>query len=60
MSDYRYVGLIWSLVFLLMYAAQPRTRLMMLRTALRTAPFGLTEPLFGPAYWNPPSLFDLA
>ena len=23
-------------------------------------PFGLTEPLFVPEYWNPPSLFDLA
>lgn len=23
-------------------------------------PFGLTEPLFVPRYWNPPSLFDLA
>jgi len=25
-----------------------------------TAPFGLTEPLFVPSYWNPPSLFNLA
>lgn len=25
-----------------------------------TMPFGLTEPLFVPRYWNPPSLFDLA
>ena len=25
-----------------------------------TAPFGLTEPMFVPEYWNPPSLFDLA
>lgn len=24
------------------------------------ATFGLTEPLFVPKYWNPPSLFDLA
>ena len=24
------------------------------------APFGLTEPLFVPSYWNPPSLFELA
>lgn len=28
--------------------------------SLFTAPFGLTEPLFVPEYWNPPSLFDLA
>jgi Lycopene cyclase len=24
------------------------------------APFGLTEPIFVPEYWNPPSLFELA
>jgi hypothetical protein len=23
-------------------------------------PFGLTEPLFVPRYWDPPSLFNLA
>ncbi len=28
--------------------------------SLFTMPFGLTEPLFVPAYWNPPSLFNLA
>ncbi len=32
----------------------------MLGASLCTAPLGLTEPLFVPAYWNPPSLFDLA
>jgi len=32
----------------------------MLWASLLTMPFGLTEPLFVPAYWNPPSLFDLA
>lgn len=31
----------------------------MLRVSLLTAPFGLTEPLFVPEYWNPPSLFVL-
>lgn len=29
-------------------------------TSLFTMPFGLTEPLFVPEYWSPPSLFDLA
>lgn len=29
-------------------------------TSLLTATFGLTEPLFVPEYWNPPSLFNLA
>ncbi|MEQ9352161.1 MAG: lycopene cyclase domain-containing protein [Vicingaceae bacterium] len=28
--------------------------------SLITAPFGLTEPLFVPEYWFPPSLFNLA
>lgn len=32
----------------------------MLWASLFTTPFGLTEPLFVPEYWNPPSLFDLA
>ena len=32
----------------------------MLWASLFTMPFGLTEPLFVPAYGNPPSLFNLA
>jgi len=32
----------------------------MLRTSLATAIFGLTEPIYVPSYWNPPSLFELA
>jgi hypothetical protein len=32
----------------------------MLWASALTAPFGLTEFLFVPAYWNPPNLFDLA
>jgi len=32
----------------------------MLWASILTAPFGLTEPIFVPAYWSPPSLFNLA
>lgn len=32
----------------------------MLWASALTASFGLTQPLFVPEYWNPPSLFDLA
>jgi len=32
----------------------------MLWASLFTMPFGLSEPLFVPEYWLPPSLFDLA
>ena len=60
----QYVWLAWSAAFLLpwlaAYAAFPRHRRAMIWASLITAPLGLTEPLFVPAYWNPPSLFDLA
>ena len=46
----------WAIVF----AARPALRRRMLWASLLTAPFGLTEPLFVPEYWIPPSLFDLA
>ena len=47
---------IWLAIFLAMPAARKR----ILWASLLTAPFGLTEPLFVPEYWIPPSLFDLA
>ncbi len=61
---YHYVWLIWSSAFLLpwllLFALFPQHRLPMWRSSLVMAPFGLTEPLFVPEYWNPPSLFELA
>lgn len=61
---YHYVWLFWSSAFLLPWAAlywsAPLLRRMMLRVSLATSLFGLTEPLFVPSYWNPPSLFELA
>jgi len=54
----------WSLAFLVPWAAFyvffKSHRRAMLRVSLFTMPFGLTEPLFVPEYWTPPSLFDLA
>jgi len=59
-----YVWLIWSSAFLvpwlIAFLAFPLYRRMMLWASLFTTPLGLTEPLFVPEYWNPPSLFDLA
>lgn len=59
-----YVWFIWSSSFLLpwvvLYFRLPAQRGVMWRASLLTMPFGLTEPLFVPAYWTPPSLFDLA
>lgn len=61
---YHYVWLIWSSAFLLpwvvLYLAAPLLRPVMWRASLATAAFGLAEPIFVPAYWLPPSLFDLA
>jgi len=62
--SFRYVWLIWASAFLLpwtaLFVAWPALRRPMLWASALTAPFGLTEPFFVPAYWNPPSLFDLA
>lgn len=61
---FQYAWLLWATAFLLLwtilFATRPTLRHRMLWASILTAPFGLTEPLFVPAYWNPPSLFDLA
>ncbi len=60
----QYVWFIWSLIILALWAAiylsKKRHRKEMLKMSLITMPFGLTEPLFVPEYWFPPSLFNLA
>jgi len=62
--NYHYVWFLWSSAFLLpwllLYWLFPVHRRAMLWTSVFTAPFGLTEPIFVPEYWNPPSLFELA
>lgn len=59
-----YVWFAWSVAFLIPWAflwvSFPTQRKAMLWASLFTMPFGLTEPLFVPEYWNPPSLFGLA
>jgi hypothetical protein len=61
---YHYVWLAWASAFLApwiaLYVANPFLRTVMWRTSAATAVFGLTEPIFVPGYWNPPSLFELA
>lgn len=63
MND-QYVWAIWAGAFLIpwaaLYLAFARYRAVMWRTSLVTSLFGLTEPLFVPEYWNPPTLLDLA
>lgn len=60
----QYIWLIWSLGFLIpwliLFVIYPVHRKAMIWASLFTIPFGLTEPLFVPEYWSPPSLFNLA
>lgn len=60
----KYVWLTWSSAFLVpwiaLFVGVPLFRRVMVLSSVFTMPFGLTEPLFVPRYWNPPSLFDLA
>lgn len=62
--DYSYVWLLWSSAFLVpwfaLYLAARAFRGQMLWVSIATSLLGLTEPVFVPEYWNPPSLFDLA
>src|SRR6266496_2893559 len=64
MIEDRYVWLTWASGFLVpwlaLFACFGGRRKLIAQTSVLTAPFGLTEPLFVPRYWNPPSLFDLA
>jgi hypothetical protein len=61
---FHYVWLFWSSAFLLpwllLFASNPRFRAVMWRTSCWTALLGITEPIYVPEYWNPPSLFELA
>lgn len=63
MSGDQDVWLTWASAFLApwaaLYLAFPRHRRTILWASLFTTPFGLSEPLFVPKYWNPPSLFSL-
>ncbi len=60
----QYVWLGWASAFLvpwfILYFTYPVHRKAMLWASTFTTPFGLTEPIFVPEYWSPPSLFDLA
>lgn len=60
----QYVWFIWSLIILALWAViyllKKDARKEMLKMSWITMPFGLTEPLFVPEYWLPPSLFNLA
>ncbi len=64
MISEQYIWFIWASIFLIpwafVYWLFPLHRRAMLWASLFTMPLGLTEPLFVPEYWSPPSLFNLA
>lgn len=64
MRSHDYVWFYWSMAFLVpwlvLFWTFPEKRRTMWWASVFTTPFGLTEPLFVPKYWNPPSLFHLA
>ena len=64
MIEEQYVWFFWASAFLIpwgaLWLAFPAHRHTMWWAGVFTTPFGLTEPLFAPEYWAPPSLFDLA
>jgi hypothetical protein len=52
------LAVIWGIIYVLL--KNKKSRKEMLAASLWTSLLGLTEPLFVPKYWSPPSLFDLA
>jgi hypothetical protein len=50
--------IIWGIVRITLISNEIKKE--MLVVSASTSLLGLTEPLFVPKYWNPPSLFDLA
>jgi hypothetical protein len=60
MFEWLVFALVWLGVWLIIFAAKPLLRRQMLWVSAFTALFGLSEPVFVPSYWSPPSLFNLA
>lgn len=55
------IGSLWLLaIWLFIFARKPTPKKEMFWVSFWTAFLGLTEPLFVPEYWNPPTLFNLA
>jgi hypothetical protein len=50
----------WLVLWVIIYTAKPSLRKEMIIISFCTTPAALLEPVFIPAYWNPPSLFNLA
>ncbi len=60
MNAWLVFSLILAGIWVIIWIVKPLLRKEMIWASILTTPFGLTEPLFVPEYWNPPSLFNLA
>ena len=60
MNPWLISSLILFLAWLVIFLLNKNLRKEMLWASLITLPLGLTEPLFVPEYWAPPSVFNLA
>ncbi len=58
-NEWLIFSLILFVIWVIIFVFSKSRREMLIVSAL-TMPFGLTEPLFVPKYWDPPSLFNLA
>ena len=59
-NEWMVFSLTLLIIWLIIFIFRKGLRKEMFWVSLFTMPFGLTEPLFVPEYWNPPSLFNLA
>ena len=59
-NEWLVFSLILLAIWLVIFLFKKNVRKEMFFVSLFTMPLGLTEPLFVPEYWNPPSLFNLA
>ncbi|MDO8460276.1 MAG: lycopene cyclase domain-containing protein [Nanoarchaeota archaeon] len=60
LNEWLIFSLILFGIWLILLILKKGVRKEMLLASIITMLFGLTEPLFVPEYWNPPSLFNLA
>ncbi|MBS3083844.1 hypothetical protein J4423_03500 [Candidatus Pacearchaeota archaeon] len=59
LNEWFVFSLILFIIWVIIFIFNKGKKEMLIVSAL-TMPFGLTEPLFVPEYWSPPSLFNLA
>lgn len=60
MLEFLTLSLILFGIWIILFIFKTNLRKEMLIASIFTMPFGLTEPLFVPEYWNPITLFNLA